>query len=128
MLFRSLYQRMLAELRLGGEIGQHALVEVAPEPRQAALDLGAGADRGEVEEGDLHRLPLLAAGRVDRQRFTARPGDWAGRFRPRCHSNRNLSGFPVRRAQYGVRAQCAAPVTGFSSMPTQGAKNRDTKS
>ena len=45
----------VGEPRLGGEIGQHALVEVGPEPRQAALDLGAAADRGEIEEGDLHR-------------------------------------------------------------------------
>ena len=36
--------------------------------------------------------------------------------------------FERRLAQYGVRAQCADPVTGSSSMPYFGAKKRLTKS
>ena len=35
---------------------------------------------------------------------------------------------PSRSAQYGPRAVCAEPVTGSSSTPAPGAKNRETKS
>ena len=35
---------------------------------------------------------------------------------------------PSFRLQYGVRQQCADPVTGSSSMPEPGAKKRETKS
>jgi len=44
----------VGELRLRGELAEHALVEIGAEPGEAGLDLGATPDRGEVEEGDLH--------------------------------------------------------------------------
>ena len=63
----------VGEARLLAELRQHALVEVATKPRHSLLDLRAGADGGQVEEGDLHAPPLIAAGRVDRQRSPGAP-------------------------------------------------------
>src|SRR5439155_23187669 len=46
----------IGELRLLGELSEHALVEVAAEAGAAALDVGAAAGGGQVEERDLHAL------------------------------------------------------------------------
>src|SRR5439155_17574615 len=74
----------------------------------AALSLQPQPSRGD-DDRLTHEVDALAPQRTT---ISAPRGDaWYAR----------ISGFPVRRAQYGVSAQCPAPVTGSSSMPTQGA-------
>ena len=51
--------RVVAEIvgqaSLRREVGQHALVEIAPEARHATFDLGAAPDGGQIEERYAHR-------------------------------------------------------------------------
>ena len=46
---------IVGQASLRRKVGQHALVEIAPEARHAPLDLGAAPDGGQIEERDAHR-------------------------------------------------------------------------
>jgi hypothetical protein len=52
---------VVGESALLAELGEHATIEIAAQPRHPRLDLRPAADRRQVEERDLHAAPSAPA-------------------------------------------------------------------